>query len=123
MNYGFRLYRVTAAVDSLDDIAEETTELLDPGSVLRERLSALYPRIHWHHAEPDRLIFGTLDGDDGWYEFVLYEDPDRSLTINTSPSAITRWLIPDICQALGLVALDVQAYTLIGAPRAARRAG
>jgi hypothetical protein len=115
MNYGFRLYKVTGAVRSPDDIAEETTELLDPGLMIRQRLAALYPRIQWHHAETDRLIFGTLDGDDGWYEFVLYEDPNRSLTINTSPSAVTRWLIPDICQALGLVALDAQAYTLIGA--------
>jgi hypothetical protein len=114
MNYGFRLYRVTGTVGSPDDITEETTELLDPGPVIRRRLGALYPRIQWHHAEADRLIFGTLDGDDGWYEFVLYEDPNRSLTINTSPTAVTRWLIPDICQALGLVALDTQAYTLIG---------
>ncbi len=114
MNYGFRLYKVTGAVHSPDDIAEETTELLDPGSVIRQRLTALYPRIQWHHAETDRLIFGTLDGDDGWYEFILYEDPNRSLTINTSPTAVTRWLIPDICQALGLIALDTQAYTLIG---------
>jgi hypothetical protein len=114
MSYGFRLYKVTGAVHSPNDIAEETTELLDPGTVIRHRLSALYPRIQWYHAETDRLIFGTLDGDDGWYEFVLYEDPNRSLTINTSPTAVTRWLIPDICQALGLIALDAQAYTLVG---------
>lgn len=114
MNYGFRLFKVIGAVHSPDDISEETTALLDPGAVVRQRLSALYPRISWHHAESDRLIFGTLDGDDGWYEFILYEDPNRSLTINTSPTAVTRWLIPDICQALGLVALDTQVYTLIG---------
>jgi hypothetical protein len=114
MNYGFRLFKVSGAVRSPDDISEETTELLDPGAAIRERLSALYPRIVWHRAEPDRMIFGTLDGDDGWYEFILYEDPNRSLTINTSPTAVTRWLIPDICQALALVALDTQAYTLIG---------
>lgn len=114
MNYGFRLYKVTGIVHSPDEIAEETTELLDPGPEIQRRLSALYPRILWHRAEADRLIFGTLDGDDGWYEFVLYEDPNRSLTINTSPSAVTRWLVPDICQALGLIALDTQSYALIG---------
>ena len=114
MNYGFRLYKVTGAVRSPDDISEETTALLDPGAAIKQRLATLYPRILWHRAETDRMIFGTLDGDDGWYEFILYEDRNRSLTINTSPSAVTRWLIPDICQALGLIALDPQAYTLIG---------
>ena len=47
-------------------------------------------------------------------EFVLYEDPDKSFSINTSLQAETRWLIPDICEALGLVAFDKQTYTLIG---------
>jgi hypothetical protein len=114
MNYGFRLFKVTCAVRTLDDISEETTELLDPGAMIRQCLSELYPRISWHRAEADGLIFGMLDGDDGWYEFVLYEDPNRSLSINTSQAAVTRWLIPDICQALGLVALDRQSYALIG---------
>lgn len=114
MSYGFMLFKVTGEVRSPDDVSEETTALLDPGAVIRRQLSTLYPRIDWHAAAAERMIFGSLDGEDGWYEFVLYEDPNKSFSINTSLSAVTRWLVPDICEALGLVALDMQAYSLIG---------
>ncbi len=108
------MFKATQAVQSPDDLSEETTELLRPGAEIQVWLARLYPRIAWHRAETDRLIFGSLDGDDGWYEFVLYEDPNKSFSINTAPGARTRWLIPEICDALGLVAFDRQAFVLIG---------
>ena len=114
MSYGFMLFKVAAGVRSPDDLSEETTHLLDPGAEIRARLTSLYPRIDWHRSEVERMIFGSLDGEDGWYEFVLYEDADKSFSINTSLQAETRWLVEDICEALGLVAFDKQAYTLIG---------
>ena len=67
MSYGFMLFKVTATVRSPDDLSEETTQLLDPGAEIQAQLSRLYPRIDWHRSEAEGMIFGSLDGDDGWY--------------------------------------------------------
>jgi len=114
MSYGFMMFMAAASVRSPDDLSEETTEFLTPGVEIQAQLSRLYPAIDWHRSEAQRLIFGSLEGQDGWYEFVLYEDAHKSFSINTSLGAKTRWLIPEICEALGLVAFDRQAYALIG---------
>lgn len=114
MSYDFMMFRVTGNVRTPDDLAEETTKLHAPGSELQVQLSRLYPTIEWHRSEPQRVMFGNLDGVDGWYEFMLYEDPNKTFSIKTSDGADTRWLIPEICEALGVVAFDGQAYALIG---------
>ncbi|MGH7091917.1 MAG: hypothetical protein ACREFB_00095 [Stellaceae bacterium] len=115
MSYRFMMFRASGAVRTPNDLSEDTTDFHQPGNELQDALARLYPRTQWHRSDEQRLIFGSLDGEDGWYEFVLYQDPSKSFSINTSPDAETRRLIPEICTALGLVAFDSQAYVLIGA--------
>jgi hypothetical protein len=108
------MFKVTAAVRSPDDLSEQTTEIIGTGAEIQAELSRLYPSIVWSRSPKFRLINGTLDGPDTWYEFSLREAADKSFSIHTSHRTNERGLIPEICRALGLVAFDGQVYALIG---------
>jgi hypothetical protein len=114
LSYDFLMFKVTDAVGSPDDLADETTEIIGTGAAIRAQLSQLYPAITWTRIEQTRSIFGALDGPGAWYEFSLDEAAAKTFSIHTSHHMDERSLIPEICRALGLVAFDGQAYALIG---------
>jgi len=114
VSYDCMMFKVTEAVRSPDDLAEETTGIIGTGSEIQEELTLLYPETVWTHEPRFNSITGMLHGPDTWYEFWLTEAPNKSFSIRTSRLTGTRSLIPQICRALGLVAFDGQACTLIG---------
>jgi hypothetical protein len=114
MSYDFMMFKVTGAVRSPLDLAEETTEIIGTGAEIQEELTLLYPEIVWTYEPRFQSITGMLDGPDTWYEFRLSEAPDKCFSICTSRLTGTRSLVPEICEALGLVAFDGQANVLIG---------
>lgn len=111
MSYDFMMLKPAAAIQSPEEVREEVLALQDPMTVI-EGLDRLVPQIAWRHTD-DGGWFGSLDGEDTWYEFRIGAAPDHVWSICTSHQATTRMLIPAICRALGVVAFDGQARTLI----------
>jgi hypothetical protein len=115
VSYDFMMFKVTGAVRSPNDLAEETTEIIGIGAEIQAQLSRLCPATVWTHSSEFRSIEGMLlDGPDTWYEFRLREDADKMFSIRTSHLTRDRTLIPEICRELGLIAFDGQAGKLIG---------
>ncbi|MBR0754149.1 hypothetical protein JQ604_18345 [Bradyrhizobium jicamae] len=115
MTYGFMMFKPKGAVPAIDDLGEDTLVLQEPAVVVAG-LTALCPDIAWRR-EDDGGWFGALDGEDGWYEFRIGAEPDLCWTISTSHRASTRKLVPEICNALGVVAFDGQVMSLIAPER------
>jgi hypothetical protein len=111
MSYDFLMMKPIAALQSPEDVREEMLALQDSKTVI-EGLDKLAPQIAWRRTE-DGGWFGSLDGEDTWYEFRIGEASDYVWSVCTSHGATTRDLIPAICRALGVVAFDGQAGTLI----------
>ena len=111
MSYDFLMMKPTDTIRSPEEVREEVLALQDPKAVI-EGLDRLAPQIAWRRTD-DGGWFGSLDGEDTWYEFRIGEAPDQVWSVCTSHHAGTRLLIPAICRALGLVAFDGQAGTLI----------
>jgi len=107
MSYDFLMMKPTAAIQS----PEEVLALQDPETV-KESLDRLAPQIAWRRVENGGW-FGSLNGEDIWYEFRIGAAPDHMWSVCASHQAATRQLIPAICRALGVVAFDGQAGTLI----------
>jgi hypothetical protein len=110
MSYDFMMFRPVGEVRSPDDLSEETTAIIGSAAEIREALSRLYPTLGWRDEH-----FGSLAAPDGWYEFRLSLDDQKSFSICTSFRADEHRLIPEICRALGLVAFDGQAYVVVRA--------
>lgn len=111
MSYDFLMMKPTAAIQSPQDVLEEVLALQDPKTVM-EGLDRHFPQIAWERTANGGW-FGSLNGEDTWYEFRIGEAPDQVWSVCTSHQAATRLLIPAICRALGVVAFDGQAGTLI----------
>ena len=111
MTYGFMMFKPKGAVPEIADLGEDTLVLQEPSGVVAG-LTALCPGIAWRR-EDDGSWFGSLDGEDGWYEFRIDAQPDHCWTISTSHRASTRNLVQVICNALGVVAFDGQIVKLI----------
>jgi hypothetical protein len=112
MSYDFLMMKPIAPIQSAEEVREEVLALQDPKTVV-EGLRRFAPQIAWRR-EPDGGWFGSLDGEDTWYEFRIGEAVDHVWSICTSHGAATRSLIPVICEALGVIAFDGQTGTLIG---------
>jgi hypothetical protein len=111
MSYDFLMMKPKVEISSPDDLGEDTLLCQNP-SVLVEALSALFPQLAWQKRD-DGGWFGSLDGDDTWYEFRIDAEPDYVWSVHTSHRTNTRKLIPVICDALGVIAFDGQALRLI----------
>jgi hypothetical protein len=115
MSYDFTMMKPRpereSEIESLEDLGEHTLVRQDPAALV-EALSSLFPAIEWRREEGAGW-FGSLKGDDSWYEFQLEEAADTSWTIRTSHRAGPRNLVPKICDTLGLLAFDGQANLLI----------
>lgn len=105
------MMRPKVKISSAADLSEDTLEKQDP-SVLVEALAALLPDLAWRK-ESDGAWFGSLDGEDTWYEFRIGAEPDYVWSIYTSRRTATRNLIPVICNGLRVLAFDRQANRLI----------
>jgi len=114
MSYDFIMMKPNpereSEIESLEDLGEHTLQRLDSAALV-EALSSLFPEMAWRRE--DGGWFGTLKGDDSWYEFRIEEAADYSWSIRTSHRAGTRNLVPVICDRLGLLAFDRQANLLI----------
>src|SRR5215470_9664552 len=86
MSYDFMIMKPRpgreSEIESLEDLGEHTLLRQDP-SALVEALSSLFPDIVWRKEE-DGGWFGSLTGDDSWYEFRIDLSPDYSWSIRTS---------------------------------------
>ena len=111
MSYDFYMMKPRLAIRSPDDLSEETLLEQEP-SALVASLSALFPELAWRR-ETEGGWFGSLDGEDTRYEFRIDARPSLMWSIHTSHRTRTRNLIPLICNALGVLAFDGQACSLI----------
>jgi len=115
MSYDFMMMKPNpereSEIESLEDLGEHTLLRQDPAALVAA-LSSLFPDIAWRR-EDGGGWFGSLKGDDSWYEFRIEEASDYSWSIRTSHRAGTRNLVPVICDRLGLLAFDGQANLLI----------
>jgi hypothetical protein len=115
MSYDFMMMKpkadVMAEIESLEDLGEHTLLRQDPAALV-DALSSLFPELGWNK-ESDGGWFGSLQGDDTWYEFHIGAEPDYSWSVCTSRLSNTRSLVPIICDTLGLLAFDGQANLLI----------
>ena len=98
-------------IESPEDLGEHTLLRQDPAGTV-EALSSLFPELTWRK-EDDGDWFGSLQGEDSWYEFWIGARPDYTWSICTSRRAGTRNLVPIICDTLGVLAFDGQANLLI----------
>jgi hypothetical protein len=111
VSYDFFMMKPKVTIGAADELSEETLLEQEP-SALVAALSALFPELVWRR-EMKGDWFGSLDGEDTWYEFRIDAKPDLIWSIHTSRLTRTRNLIPRICSALGLVAFDRQTCLLI----------
>jgi hypothetical protein len=117
MSYDFLMMKPKSEIRSAYDLGEDTLLQQDP-STLVHALSTLFPELAWRK-EADGGWFGSLQGDDSWYEFRIGVKPDYTWSVCTSHRTNTRKLIPTICNALGVIAFDGQANCLIRPDRQA----
>lgn len=114
MSYDFMMMKARpgreSEIESLEDLGAHTLQLQDPAALV-EVLSSLFPEIEWR--KDDSGWFGSLRGDDCWYEFRIEAAADTSWSIHTSHRSGPRNLVPFICDRLGLLAFDAQANLLI----------
>lgn len=115
MSYDFTMMKPKAGlsieIESMEDLGENTLLRQDP-AVLVEALSSLFPQTAWRK-EDSGGWFGSLQGDDSWYEFRIEGTADHAWSICSSHRAGTRNLVPVICDTLGLLAFDGHANLLI----------
>ena len=115
MSYDFMMMKprpeVTIEIESLEDLGERTLLRQDPAA-LKEALSSLFPELAWRK-EDNGGWFGSLEGEDSWYEFRIEAAPDYAWSVCTSHRAGTLNLVPVICDTLGVLAFDGQANLLI----------
>lgn len=111
MSYDFLMFKPKVEVSAPADLGEATLLKQEPAEVVRA-LSTLFPSARWRQ-QSDGGWFGSLDGDDTWYEFRIDAAPSYEWAIRTTHLTRSRKLVPHICNALGLVAFDGQAVALI----------
>ena len=115
MSYDFLMMKprpeVTIEIESMEDLGERTLLRQDPTDVV-EALSSLFPQLAWRKQDNGGW-FGSLQGEDCWYEFRIEATSDYAWSICTSHRAGTRNLVPVICDTLGVLAFDGQANLLI----------
>jgi hypothetical protein len=115
MSYDFLMMKPKAEamteIESVEDFGERTLLRQEPAAMV-EALSSLFPQTAWRREE-DGGWLGSLEGEDGWYEFRIDAAPDYAWSACTSHGARTRKVIPMICDTLGLLAFDGQANLLI----------
>lgn len=112
MSYDFYLMKPKAEIRSQQDLGEENLLKQDQTAIVNA-LTELFPTLLWSRSD-DGGRFGALDGEDTWYEFRIGPVPDHVWVIHTSHKTRTRILIPFLCKALGLIAFDGQAMSIIG---------
>jgi hypothetical protein len=115
MSYDFTMMKpkadIAAEIESLEDLGERTLLRQEPAALVAA-LSSMFPQLAWCN-ENDGGWFGSLAGDDTWYEFRIGAEPDYSWSVCTSHRASQRSVVPVICDMLGLLAFDGQANVLI----------
>ena len=115
MSYDFTMMKPKAGlaheIESMEDLGEHTL-LRQDSAALVEGLSSLFPKLAWRKEEGGGW-FGSLQGDDSWYEFRIEPTADYAWSISSSHRAGTRNLVPIICDTLGVLAFDGQANLLI----------
>jgi hypothetical protein len=113
MSYDFMMMKPKDGIiiEAMEDLGEHTLLRQEPAALV-EALSSLFPELAWQQ-EPSGRWFGSLQGDDTWYEFRIGAEPDYAWSVCTSRLTSTRKLVAVICDSLGLLAFDGQVNVLI----------
>jgi hypothetical protein len=113
MSYDFMMMKPKDGIliEALEDLGEHTLLRQEPAALV-EALSSLFPALAWREEESGGW-FGSLQGEDTWYEFRIGGEPDYAWSVCTSRLTNTRKLVAVICDSLGLLAFDGQANVLI----------
>jgi hypothetical protein len=115
MSYDFTMMKpkagLTDEIESLEDLGERTLLRQEPAALV-EALSSLFPQLAWRKLD-DGGWFGSMKGEDSWYEFRIEAMANFSWTVRSSHRTGTRNLVPLICDTLGVLAFDGQANLLI----------
>jgi hypothetical protein len=114
MSYDFLMMKPkpdVAEIESMEDLGEHTLLRQIPAELVGA-LSSLFPQLAWRKQD-DGGWFGSLQGEESWYEVRIGPEPDYAWSIRTSHRAGTRNLVPVICDTLGVLAFDGQANVLI----------
>jgi hypothetical protein len=113
MSYDFLMMKPKVEIRSSADLGEDTLLKPEPADLVAA-LSAMFPELTWTRSRQGDW-FGSLDGEDTWYEFLINAAPDHCWSVRTSHLTRRRSLIQPICKALGLIAFDGQALVIIDA--------
>src|SRR5689334_20454242 len=85
VSYDFTMMKprpeVTIEIESLEDLGERTLLRQDPAELV-EALSSLFPQMTWRK-EDDGGWFGSLQGEDSWYEFRIEALLDFSWSVSS----------------------------------------
>lgn len=112
MSYDFLIFKLKMPIQSHMDLSEETTTIIGSGEEIKEKISTLLPATQWRLSNDH--WWGTYQGEDTWYEFSVDNKETSCFSIHTSFRTDTRNAIKLICDALGVIAFDGQAGTIIG---------
>jgi hypothetical protein len=112
MSYDFLMFKATVPVDSAAELSREKCEVQSPEGVMKA-LSVLVPSLRWTKAITGAFWQAQATDEDGYYDFHVNVAPSPAWSVRTSFGRTTRKLIPTICKALGVVAVDMQAGKLI----------
>jgi hypothetical protein len=113
MSYDFMMFKPKIKISSPEDLGEESILKQNPQPVVDD-LTNLFQSIVWRR-ETDGGWFGSLDNEEGWFEFRIGAEPDYAWSIHTSLRMSARTTIARICAALKLVAFDGQQNIIVDA--------
>jgi hypothetical protein len=111
MSYDFMMFKPKIRIASPDELGEDSLLKQDPRSVVDD-LNKLFQSIVWRR-ETDGGWFGSLDNEEGWFEFRIGAEPEHAWSIHTSRRMSGRAGIAGICAALKLIAFDGQQNIII----------
>lgn len=122
MSYDFTFLKIVGKARRVDELTEEMNRPLGSLADIKQGLTQLIPGIVWEQTGGDAW-WGSVDGEDTWYEFLLRDSPVPGLSdtpivglsVRTSHRAPSRKLIAEVCRFFDFVAVDGQKLELVTA--------
>jgi hypothetical protein len=115
MSYDYMFFRLRKSIASHLDLSVETTRLIGSGAEIRTALSRLFPDAEWR--ESHKTLWGSVPSAQRC-EFQVDVAPSHCFKLLGSYHSDSSGMVARICEALGLVALDLPRAELIGSLQA-----